>query len=75
MTDTHQNKIELDKNHLNKQMVESLQVLRNVYILNVTCHHMPKYFRVSNEKHPNKHILVLRRAKHHTSIFSNDKGC
>ena len=56
-------------------MVESLQVLRNVYILNVTCHHMPKYFRVSDEKHPNKHILVLRRAKHHSSIFSNDKGC
>ena len=32
MTDIHQNKIELDKNHLNKQIVEILQVLRNVYI-------------------------------------------
>ena len=35
MTDIHQNKIELDKNHLNKQMVESLQVLRNVYIYQI----------------------------------------
>ena len=32
MTDTHQNKIELDKKQLNKQMVQSWQVLRNVYI-------------------------------------------
>ena len=40
MTDIHQNKIKLDRKHLNKQMVQSLQVLRNVYILNITCHHM-----------------------------------
>ena len=59
-----------DKKHLDKQMVQSLQVLRNVYILNITCHHMPKYFQVSAEEHPNKHILVLRCAKHHTSVFS-----
>ena len=63
-----------DKKHLNKQMVQSLQVLRNAYILNITCHHMPKYFQVSDEKHLNKHILVLRRVKHHTSVFSYDKS-
>ena len=50
-------------------MAQSLQVLRNVYILNTTCHHKPKYFQVKDEKHPNKHILVLRRAKHHTLVF------
>ena len=63
-----------DKKHLNKQMVQGFQVLRNVYILNVTCHHMPKYFQVSDENHPNKHILVLRHAKHHTLAFSHDEG-
>ena len=37
---------------------------------------MPNYFQVSDEKHPkSKHILVPRRAKHHTSVFSFDKGC
>ena len=36
---------------------------------------MPKYFQVSDEKHPNNHILVLKRAKYHTSVFSYDKGC
>ena len=56
-------------------MVQSLQVLRKVYIFNITCHHMPKYFQVSDEKHPNKHILVLRHAKHDTSSFAYDKGC
>ena len=64
MKDIHQNKIELHKKHLDKQMVQSLQVLRNVYILNMTCHHIP-----------NKHILVLSCAKHHTSVFSYDNGC
>ena len=64
-----------DKKHLNKQMVQSLQVLKNVYILNIACHHMPKYFQVSDEKYPNKYILVLRRVKHHTSVFSYDKSC
>ena len=58
MTDIHQNKIELDKKHLNKQFVQSLQVLTNVYISNITCHNMSKYFQVSGEKNPNKHILV-----------------
>ena len=56
MADIHQNEIELDKKHQIKQMVQSFQVLRNVYILNITCHHMPKYFQVSVEKHPNKHF-------------------
>ena len=58
-------------------MVQSLQVLGNVYILHITCHYMPKYFQVSrrDEKHPNKHILVLRHAKHHTSVFLCDKDC
>ena len=40
MTDIHQNKIELDKKHLSKQMVQSSQVLGNEYILNthaITC--------------------------------------
>ena len=46
-----------------------------IYILNITCHHMPKYFQVSGKKHPNKHILVLRYTKHHKSVFSYDKGC
>ena len=32
MTDIHQNKIKLDKKHVNKQMVKGLQVLRKVYI-------------------------------------------
>ena len=58
-------------------MAQSLQVLRNVLlyniilniILNTTSHHKPKYFQVKDEKHPNKHILVLRRAKHHTLVF------
>ena len=36
---------------------------------------MPKYFHVSDEKHPNKHILVLRHEKNSTSVFSCDKGC
>ena len=44
-------------------MVQSLQVPRNVYVLNITCYHMPKYFQVSEEKNPNKHILVLRWCK------------
>ena len=61
MTNIHQNKIELDKKHLNKQMVQSLQVLR--------------IFQVRDGKHSNKHMLVLRRAKHQTSFFSHDKGC
>ena len=74
MTDIHQ-KNELDKKHLSKQMVQILQVLRNVYILNITCHHMPKSFQVNVEKHPNKHNVVLRHAKYHTSVYSYDKGC
>ena len=69
MTDIHQNKIKLDKKHRNKQMVQSFQVLINVHMLNITCHHMPKYFQVSEENHPKKHILVLIQAKH-TSVFS-----
>ena len=34
MTDIHENKFELEKKqkHLNKQVVQNLQVLRNVYI-------------------------------------------
>ena len=75
MTNIHQNKTELDKKHQNEQMVQSLSLLRNVCILNITCHHMRKYFQVSDEKHPNKHILVLRHAKHRTLVFSYDKGC
>ena len=50
-------------------MVQTLQFLRNVYILNMTCHHMPKYFLVSDENYPNKDILVPRHAKDHTSVF------
>ena len=73
MTDIHQNKIELDKYHLNKEMVQSLQVLRN--ISHAITYHMSKYFHVTNEKHPKKHILVLRHAKHYASAFSYDKGC
>ena len=69
MTDIRENKIELDKKNLNKQMVQSLQVLRNLYVLNITCHRMPKYFQVSDKKRANKYISVLRRAKHHTSVF------
>ena len=53
-------------------MVQSFQVLINVYMLNITCHHMPKYFQVSEENHPKKHILVLIQAKH-TSVFSEKK--
>ena len=56
MIDIHQNNIEFDKKHLNKQMVQSWQVLRNVYILDITCHHISIYFQVSAEKHPNKHF-------------------
>ena len=41
----------------------------------MTCHHMPKYCQVSDEKHPNKHMLVLRREKHPTLVFSYDKSC
>ena len=52
-----------------------MQVVTNVYILNITCHHTPKYVQVSDKKHPNKHILVPRRAKHHTLTFSCDKDC
>ena len=59
MTDIHQNKIALDKKHLNKQMPQSLQILINVYILNITCCHMPKYFQVSVENHPNKQFYCL----------------
>ena len=62
MGDIHENKIELDKKHLKKQMLLSLQVLRNVF----TFYHMPKYFQVSDKKNPNKHILVFRHAKHQT---------
>ena len=58
-----------DKTHLNKQMVKRLQVLRNVYILNITCHHMPKYFQVSDEKYPNKHIIVLKGVQNTTHNF------
>ena len=36
---------------------------------------MPKYFQVSDEKHSDKYVLVLRCAKHHTLVFSYDKGC
>ena len=32
IADTPQNKMELDKKHLNKQIIQSLQVLRNSYI-------------------------------------------
>ena len=77
MTDIHQNEIELDKKHQHKQMVQSLQLLRNVhrYILNITYRHMPKYFQVSYKKNPSKNILPLRGAKQHTWVFSYDKGC
>ena len=51
-----------------------MQVCRNVYISNITCHHLPKYFQVIEEKHLTK-VLVLRREKHHKSVFSFDKGC
>ena len=53
-------------------MVESLQVLRNICILYITCHYMPKYFQVNDRKHSNKHVLALRRAKYQTSVFSHD---
>ena len=32
MIDIHQNKTDLEKKHLNKQMVKSLKGIRNVYI-------------------------------------------
>ena len=73
MTDTHQNKIELNKYHLNKEMAQSFQVLRN--ISHAITYHTRKYFHVTDEKHPNKHILVLRHAKHQASFFSYDKDC
>ena len=39
-TDIHQNKIELEKIHLNKQMIQNLQGLINAYIfLDMTCFH------------------------------------
>ena len=57
MTDIHQNKIELNKYHLNKEMAQSFQVLRN--ISHAITYHTHKYFHVTDEKHPNKHILVL----------------
>ena len=62
MTGIYLKKIELTKEHLNKEMVQSLQVPRNEY-------YMPKYFQINDEKHPNKHILVFKRSKHHTSFF------
>ena len=37
-TDIHGNKIELEKKHLNKQMVQSLKGLKNVYVLNMSSH-------------------------------------
>ena len=37
MTGIYLKKIELTKKHLNKEMVQSLQVPRNVYIWNITC--------------------------------------
>ena len=73
MTDTHQNKIELNKYHLNKEMAQSLQVLRN--ISHAITYKMRKYVHVTDEKHPNKHILELRHAKRQALFFSYDKGC
>ena len=40
-------------------MWQSLYVLINAYILNITCHHMPKYFQVSVGKYPNKQLQWL----------------
>ena len=37
IADTPQNKMELDKKHLNKQIIQSLQVLRNSYIYIYIC--------------------------------------
>ena len=36
---------------------------------------MPKYFQSSDEKHPKKHILVLRHAKQDKPVFSYAKDC
>ena len=54
-------------------MVQSLPGLRNI-LMKITYLHMPKQFQVSVEKHPNKHILVLRNEKHNSSVLSYDKG-
>ena len=61
-TDIHQNKIELEKIHLNKQMIQNLQRLINVYIfLDMTCfHHTLKQFQQSHEKHPERHIFIWK---------------
>ena len=67
MTDTHQNKTELDKKPLNKQMVQSLQILRKVYILNITSYHMPI---LSVTKAPQQtHLSTLMCKKTHISFF------
>ena len=36
MIDIHQNKTDLEKKHLNKQMVKSLNGMRNVYIYKIS---------------------------------------
>ena len=46
MRDTHRNKIEFEKKHLSKQMVQSLHGLRNVicmWYLYVIRHHIDTY--------------------------------
>ena len=53
-------------------MAQSLQVLRN--ISHAITYHMRKYFHVTDEKHPNKHILVFRHAKHQASLFHMTKA-
>ena len=36
---------------------------------------MKKILSLSDEEHPNKHMLVLRHAENSTSVFLYDKGC
>ena len=50
-------------------MLQSLQVLKNVYIKYQMSSHA-QIISSEGEKHPNKHILVLRHVKHHTPVFS-----
>ena len=43
MIDIHQNKTDLEKKHLNKQMVKSLKGMSMyIYIKNIKWYHMPK---------------------------------
>ena len=57
---------------LNKQMVQSLQILRKVYILNITSYHMPI---PSVTKAPQQtHLSTLMCKKTHISFFHMTKA-